>query len=104
MGKCREIHDISHQCRVVNSYLLNTLYLALSHDDKESVQRIITLVNESHTKKRIVFNKECVELVERIYVQNRACNVTKSIVLGSIVTRMVETMDAQVGILLTIPN
>ena len=90
-------------CRVVDSYLLNTLYLALSHD-RESVQRIITLVNESHTKKRIVFNKESVELVERIYVQNRACNVTKSIVLGSTVTRMVETMDAQVGILLTIPN
>ena len=52
-------------CRVVDSYLLNTLYLALSHD-RESVQRIITLVNESHTKKRIVFNKESVELVKRI--------------------------------------
>ena len=52
-------------CRVVDSYLLNTLYLALSHD-RESVQRIITLVNESDTKKRIVFSKECVELVKRI--------------------------------------
>lgn len=46
-------------CRVVDSYLLNTLYLALSHD-RESVQRIITLVNESHTKKRIVCSKESV--------------------------------------------
>ena len=56
---------ILEYCRVVDSYLLNTLYLALSHD-RESVQRIITLVNESHTKKRIVFSKECVELVKRI--------------------------------------
>ena len=48
----------------MDSYLLNTLYLALSHD-RESVQRIITLVNESHTKKRIVFSKECVELVKK---------------------------------------
>ena len=61
------LQEIRHwiYCRVVDSYLLNTLYLTLSHD-RESVQRIITLVNESHTKKRIVFSKECVELVKRI--------------------------------------
>ena len=41
----------------MDSYLLNMLYLVLSHD-RESVERIITFVGKSYIKKRIVIREK----------------------------------------------